>query len=103
MKKLLLAAAALTVVPLLAIAAGPAGIDPQRLSDTVKTIASDEYEGRGPATPGEVKTVAYIVAQMKADGLQPGGDKQPDGTRAWTQDVPLGRFEIKGTPAISYS
>src|SRR3569623_187496 len=78
MKKLLLAAAALTVVPLLALAAGPAGIDPQRLSDTVKTIASDEYDGRGPATPGEVETVAYIVAQMKADGLQPGGDKAPE-------------------------
>ncbi len=103
MKKLLLAAAALTVIPILAIAAGPAGIDAQRLSDTVKTIASDAYEGRGPATPGEVKTVAYIIAQMKADGLQPGGDKQPDGTRAWTQDVPLGRFEITGTPSFSYS
>ncbi|MDQ0466380.1 Zn-dependent M28 family amino/carboxypeptidase [Caulobacter ginsengisoli] len=103
MKKLLLAAVALTAIPLLAIAAGPAGIDAQRLSDTVKTIASDEYEGRGPATPGEVKTVAYIIAQMKADGLQPGGDKQPDGTRAWTQDVPLGRFEITGTPSFSYA
>jgi Zn-dependent M28 family amino/carboxypeptidase len=103
MKKLLLAAVALTALPLMALAAGPAGIDAGRLSDTVKTISADDYEGRGPATPGEVKTVAYIVAQMKADGLQPGGDKQPDGTRAWTQDVPLARFEITGTPTFSYA
>ena len=102
MKKLLLAAA-LVAAPLVALAAGPAGIDAAKLSEHVRILASDDFEGRGPATPGEVKAVAYITAQMKAAGLQPGGDKQPDGTRAWTQDVPLGRFEITGTPSFSYS
>jgi len=34
-------------------------IDPQRLSQDVKTLASDEFEGRGPNTAGEVKTVEY--------------------------------------------
>ena len=36
-------------------------------------LSSDEFEGRGPATPGETKTIAYVSEQMKAAGLQPGG------------------------------
>ena len=74
--------------------------DPQRLSAIVKTLSSDEFEGRGPATAGETKTVAYVVEQMKAAGLQPGGDLK-DGKRAWTQAVPLLRAQITGTPEIS--
>ena len=31
-------------------------IDPQRMSQTVKVLASDEFEGRAPGTPGETKT-----------------------------------------------
>jgi Zn-dependent M28 family amino/carboxypeptidase len=69
--------------------------DAKRLSQDVKVLASDEFEGRGPNTAGETKTVAYLIEQFKAAGLQPGGDLVK-GKRAWTQDVPLGRFEIKG-------
>jgi Zn-dependent M28 family amino/carboxypeptidase len=76
--------------------------DPQRLSQEVKTLSSDEFEGRGPATAGETKTVAYVVEQMKAAGLEPGGDLK-DGKRAWTQAVPLARAEISGTPKFSLS
>jgi Zn-dependent M28 family amino/carboxypeptidase len=46
--------------------------------------------------------VAYIVEQMKAAGLQPGGDLK-NGKRAWTQDVPLARFENKGPVKSSAS
>lgn len=74
--------------------------DPHRLSNEVKMLASDAFQGRGPATPGETKTVAYVIAQMKAAGLQPGG-AIVDGKRGWTQPVPLGRFEITGTPRFS--
>jgi Zn-dependent M28 family amino/carboxypeptidase len=73
--------------------------DATRLSDEVKTLSSDAFEGRGPATAGETKTIDYVVAQMKAAGLSPGGDLV-DGKRKWTQDVPLARFQITGTPAI---
>jgi Zn-dependent M28 family amino/carboxypeptidase len=85
-----------------AIAGKPAGpgIDPARLSQDVKVLSSDEFEGRGPATAGETKTVDYVVAQMKAAGLQPGGDLT-GGKREWTQAVPLARSEIKGTPTLS--
>ena len=74
--------------------------DPQRLSAEVKTLSADAFEGRGPATPGETKTVDYLIAQFKAAGLAPGGDLV-DGKRSWTQAVPLARFQITGTPAIS--
>ncbi|HEX6866432.1 MAG TPA: peptidase M20, partial [Caulobacteraceae bacterium] len=96
MKKLLSAA----LLPLLAACAslsGPAHVDPARLSQHVRTLGSDAFEGRGPATPGEDKTVAYLIAQMQAAGVEPGGDLK-GGARAWTQDVPLGRFEMKGLP-----
>nr|WP_295997704.1 M28 family metallopeptidase [Rugamonas sp.] len=76
-------------------AAGAPEFDPQRLSQDVKVVSSDEFEGRGPHTPGEDKTIAYLIEQFKAAGLQPGGDLVK-GARRWTQDVPLGRFEIKG-------
>ncbi|WP_206862303.1 M28 family metallopeptidase [Lysobacter changpingensis] len=75
-------------------------IDPKRLSQDVKVLSSDEFEGRGPATAGETRTIDYVVAQMKAAGLQPGGDLK-DGKREWTQAVPLARAEIKGTPTLS--
>ena len=76
--------------------------DPKRLSDEVRMLASDEFEGRGPATAGETKTVAYVIAQMKAAGLEPGGAVK-DGKRGWTQPVPLVRAEITGTPKFSVS
>jgi Zn-dependent M28 family amino/carboxypeptidase len=84
----------LAVFPIISFAAAPT-FDPHRLSDEVKELSSDGFEGRGPATPGETKTVAYVIAQMKAAGLQPGGDLK-SGKREWTQAVPLARFEIKG-------
>jgi hypothetical protein len=97
----LVAAALLAAAP--ALAADPAGIDAGRLSQHVKVLASDEFEGRGPATEGERKTIAYLTAQFRALGLQPGGDKGPDGRRAWTQAVPLARFEIAGPISAGFS
>ena len=82
-----------------AFAASAPTFDPKHLSDDVKTLSSDAFEGRGPATRAETKTVDYVVSQMKAAGLSPGGDPG-NGKRAWTQDVPLLRAEIEGTPKL---
>ncbi len=71
-------------------------IDPARLSATIRTISGDDFEGRGPATPAEAKTVDYIAKQFAAAGLQPGG---PNGS--WVQAVPLARFEITGPVRLS--
>ncbi|RYZ72736.1 MAG: M20/M25/M40 family metallo-hydrolase [Lysobacteraceae bacterium] len=40
--------------------------------ELVKTLSSDEFEGRGPGSAGEDKTVEYIQAQMQRIGLKPG-------------------------------
>jgi Zn-dependent M28 family amino/carboxypeptidase len=96
-KTLVLALLAATAA---AQAATPPKFNSQRLSQDVKTLSSDEFEGRGPNTAGETKTVDYLIAQFKAAGLQPGGDMAGK-TRSWTQDVPLGRFEIKGPVEVS--
>jgi Zn-dependent M28 family amino/carboxypeptidase len=84
-------------------AQAPAGIDAKRLSHHVKVISGDDYEGRGPATKGEKKTLAYLISRMKAEGLKPGGDPGKDGRRAWTQAVPLSRFEIRGPIRASFT
>ena len=81
-------------------AANAPDISAQRLSQIVRTLSSDEFEGRAPATAGETKTVDFIVSQMKAAGLEPGGDMK-DGKRGWTQAVPLLRSDITGTPQLS--
>jgi Zn-dependent M28 family amino/carboxypeptidase len=83
-----------------ALSAEAPNFDPKRLSDEVKTLSSDAFEGRGPATAGETKTLAYVTAKMQEAGLQPGGDLH-NGKRAWTQAVPLLRADIVGTPKIS--
>ena len=99
MKRLLLSALIMSACAS-ALAAEKPTFNTERLSNEVKTLSSDAFEGRGPATPGETKTIDYVVAQMKAAGLQPGGDLK-DGKRAWTQAVPLLRTEIIGKPSLS--
>jgi Zn-dependent M28 family amino/carboxypeptidase len=49
-----------------------------------KALASDDFEGRAPGTPGEERTVAFLVDQFKKAGLKPGNT---DGT--YIQKVPL--------------
>lgn len=74
-------------------------VSPQRLSDITRTLGSDAFEGRGPATRAETKTVAYIIDQFKAAEVQPGGEIV-NGQRQWTQDVPLLKSDITGTPSF---
>jgi Zn-dependent M28 family amino/carboxypeptidase len=90
------------VALMLASAAGAqASFDAKKVSEDIRILSSDEYEGRGPATAGETKAVAYIQAQMQAAGLEAGGDPLPGGKRGWTQNVPLLRSELSGAPAVT--
>jgi Zn-dependent M28 family amino/carboxypeptidase len=67
-------------------------IDQNRVLAHIKTLSSDEFEGRLPGTKGEDLTVKYISEQYQAAGLEPGN---PDGT--WVQKVPL--VGITGKPS----
>ena len=85
---------ALAALPLLAAAPAPDPVSPAALSADVKILASEAFGGRAPGTPGEDRTIEWLVAQFKAAGLQPGG---PDG--GWTQPVPLVRTQL-GTGTV---
>ena len=100
-KTYLLAAAALGVIAAPLAAQSATTFSPQRLSQHVQVLGSDAYEGRGPATRAETKTVDYITNQFRAAGLKPGGDVV-NGQRQWTQAVPLLRSEIVGTPHLEF-
>jgi len=76
-------------------ASAKAGPSAARLLERARVLASDEFEGRAPASPGEEKTVAYLVSEFKKMGLEPGN---PDGT--YIQDVPL--VGITSQPTLSF-
>ena len=48
------------------------GFDTDRFVADMKTLASDEFEGRAPGSRGEDLTVDYLVGQMAEAGLEPG-------------------------------
>jgi len=66
------------------------------LVDHLKVLASDEYEGRAPATPGGQKTQDYLAQQLKAIGIEPGA---PDGT--YFQQVPIVESAVERNFVVS--
>lgn len=73
-------------------------IDPAKLSEITRVLASDEFLGRAPGGPAEQKTTDYIAAQFKALGLEPAGD-----AGSYTQKVPLVHTRIDGPATMSFS
>ena len=65
------------------------------IRDVTKELSSDAYEGRGPGTPAEAKTIAYITKRFKAAGLQPGNHG------SWLQDVPIVEITAKNADGLS--
>ncbi|MDT8450225.1 MAG: M28 family metallopeptidase [Wenzhouxiangellaceae bacterium] len=60
-----------------------AGFDLERYREDLKTLASDEFEGRAPGSRGERLAVDYLVQQFSEAGLEPGyGD-------SYLQPVPM--------------
>ena len=66
------AAVAPEATPAASTHAFSADINEADFAEMVKVLASDEFEGRGPGSVGEDKTVEYIQAQMQRIGLKPG-------------------------------
>jgi Zn-dependent M28 family amino/carboxypeptidase len=95
----LIGSAALAAQTPLKLPQTPISVD--RLTAHVKEIASDAYEGRGPGTRAEQKTVEYISKQLAAAGVQPGGDSDGKGGRKWTQAVELLQSNVSGTLSAS--
>lgn len=88
----------LTAVAALALAlpaaAQDAGFDPARLSQHIRILSADDYQGRGIATPAEDRVIGYMSGAMAAAGLEPGGENG-----SWTQAVTLNRFTASNVQA----
>jgi Zn-dependent M28 family amino/carboxypeptidase len=67
------------------------------LQEVTKELSSDAYEGRAPGTPGEEKTVAYIIKKYEEAGLKPGNEGK------WTQDVPLVEITAKNATPLTFT
>lgn len=72
----------------------PSAPDPQlerdaaaaRMMRDIEVLASDEFGGRKPGTPGGARTVSYLISRMQAIGLQSGTN---DPGSAWRAPVEL--------------
>jgi Zn-dependent M28 family amino/carboxypeptidase len=96
------------LLPLLIAACAPAGdrvmadsaalatITTDDLLRHTQRLASDGFEGRGPGTPGEDSTVAYLTSEFQRLGLAPGN---PDGS--YIQTVDMVGFTAAPTAAIA--
>lgn len=60
------------VAPSPVVASSPTSEIEALLHQHTEVLASDEFEGRAPATPGEEKTIAYLEQEFKALGIGPG-------------------------------
>lgn len=72
---------------------GPAAIVESTLEEHIVTLASDEFGGRAPSSPGEELTVAYLAEGFAALGLEPGNDG------SYFHHVPL--VDITADPATA--
>ena len=61
-----------------------AQIDPERIRASVKFLADDKLEGRGPGTEGDRMAAKYLADQLASYGVTPAGDNG-----SWYQKVPL--------------
>ena len=70
--------------------------DFEKYKDHVKTLASDEFEGRAPGTPGGEKTKSYISNHFESLGLKSFGDSylMPVTLTATTLDESKSSFNL---------
>lgn len=82
-----------TALPDVALPAMPMDV----MKEATRTLSSDAFEGRAPGTPGEAKTLAYLVDQFQKAGLQPGNNG------SWFQDVPLVAITAQNVSPLTFT
>ena len=79
------------------VTAAEDAIDEAEYRRHIETLASDEFGGRAPASPGEELTVEYLTKVFKELGLEPGnGD-------SYVQEVPLASVNLVNNPELVFS
>jgi len=82
-------AAASTDIPDTVAKTAQAQITPATLRAPIRILASDEFEGRGPATRGDALSRLYLSTELETLGYKPGGEQG-----GWEQS-----FDIVGVKA----
>jgi Zn-dependent M28 family amino/carboxypeptidase len=91
----ILAGCATTSITADDVAKGYNSIQADDVAQHVKVLASDEFGGRAPSSPGEKLTLDYLTKHFKALGYQPGnGD-------SFLQEVPLVSLEADSNMVLS--
>ncbi|UUR07119.1 M28 family peptidase [Sphingomonas glaciei] len=70
----------------------------ERVRAHVTFLSSDLLEGRDTGSRGHVIAASYVVSQLQALGLKPGGEKG-----SWYQQVPYRRATLDGVPTIGFT
>lgn len=83
--------AVLLASPALAFAPSSGTVDPSRISEAIRVLASDDFEGRAPDSEGGHKAVDYIVGKFQQAGLEPGA-----GNGSWLQQAEFDRYTLTG-------
>jgi Zn-dependent M28 family amino/carboxypeptidase len=78
-----------------------APLTPAALMSHVSTLASDQFEGRAPGTPGEALTIGYISRAFASVGLQPGLAGHDGAAPSYLQDVPIITSSLVNRPVLS--
>lgn len=66
-----------------------------RMMGDIEVLASDDFGGRKPGSPGGIRTISYIIERMQAIGLQSGTN---DPGSAWRAPV-----ELVSTKPLDYA
>ena len=69
----------------------------ESLFEHINILASDEYQGRGPATEGEEKTVNYLIQEFRNYGLKPAFNGN------FVQDVPVLNYKTDPSSTLEFS
>jgi Zn-dependent M28 family amino/carboxypeptidase len=79
------------------VEAAAEAINEETIKAHIATLSSDEFEGRGPASPGDEKARQYLEDTMASMGLEPGAQ---DG--AWQQRFPILSITSEAPEAWSF-
>ncbi|NKJ42931.1 M28 family metallopeptidase [Novosphingobium sp. SG720] len=91
----LLATALAAPAPVFAATAPVPSVPVPLMRETIKTLASDELEGRAPSGPKEQAVLDAIITRFKAAGLKPGNKGQ------WLQPVPMVTIAAKNISPLT--
>ncbi len=69
------------------------------ISRLTRTLASDNFAGRGPGGRGEATTIDFLQGELERIGVEPFGEPDTEGNRTWLQRVPVTEITVDAATA----